>query len=233
MLTIKHLSVTIHDQPILQDMSFSIDTDVLSIIGPSGAGKSTLLHCLAGIQAYTGTITLNGLNLSTIPIQQRNIGFVTQQSTLLPHLTVFENIALPLQFRKLAKPAITQRVNDLLDRFGMTILAKRLPQNISGGELRRVMLARALIYQPDILLLDEPFAGVDRITQVELVQWLKQILQHNRLLTLYVTHDITEARYVSEQVLVLEGGQQLAYNSWSELTQTTNRTIQNLLQAHF
>ena len=229
MLAVNHLSVTIQSQSILTDVSFQLDKDIISMIGPSGAGKSTLLHAIAGIQPYTGTIELNGLDLATVPLAQRNIGFVTQHSTLLPHLTVFKNIALPLQLRKLPASAITEKVSALLHRFGMSELAERLPQQLSGGEQQRVSIARALIFQPSLLLLDEPFGALDALWRYDLLTWLKATLAAQPIPTLFVTHDQREARFISTAVLCLSQGEMAYHGPWSQIQQTPNPAVQQLL----
>lgn len=230
MLAVHNCSVNINQQTILQDITFSLEQNqILSVIGPSGAGKSTILRCLAGFQQYTGTITLNRTDLATVPIHQRNIGLVEQQSTLLPHLTVFENIALPLQFRKLTKPEIIRKVTDLLQRFGIAVLAQRLPQQISGGEQQRVAIARALIYQPSLLLLDEPFGALDALWRYDLLTWLKTTLAEQPIPTLFVTHDQREARFISSDVLCLVNGQIAYTGTWVNITATQNQAVQQLL----
>lgn len=230
MLAVNHLSVSINQQTILQDISFDLKkNELLSIIGPSGAGKSTLLHCIAGFQDYAGTITLNGIDLAAIPIQQRNIGLVEQHSTLLPHLTAFENIALPLQFRKLPKIEITKKVTALLEQFGINNLSARLPQQISGGEQQRVAIARALIYEPQLLLLDEPFGSLDALWRYDLLTWLKATLVEQPIPTLFVTHDQREARFISQQVLCLVNGSIGYFGAWNTIENSKNSAVQQLL----
>lgn len=226
MLEIKHVSVKRQNNSILADITVQIpQPSVISIIGPSGAGKTTLLRCLAGLEKYEGHIEYG--------TPQPILGYVEQHPTLFPHLTVAENIAYPLRLRHRPTTEIQQRVATLLERCALVHCAQRRPHEISGGEQRRAMLARAFIYEPAVLLLDEPFAAVDAILRVELVRWLKQELPARTMTVLYVTHDITEARFISDQVLILDHGNHIAFATWSALDQAPHPLIKQLLQTHF
>ena len=192
---------------ILQDVSFSCGAGTItSLVGRSGSGKSTILRCIAGLQPYQGSITVNGVAQESVPTNQRNIGWVDQDSTLLPHLTVAQNIALPLQFRKQSKAMISQKVQHTMEQFGISHIATRKPSQISGGEQQRTAIARAIIYTPKILLLDEPFGALDAITKSELIEWIQPILNQHTITTLLVTHDLAEADYLSSQRITLKGG---------------------------
>lgn len=234
MFVVEQLSLRLQQEQILQNITFALpESAVVSIIGPSGAGKTSVLRCIAGLEEYQGSIQFNDKALDSLSPGQRQIGYVEQLSTLFPHLTIVENIAYPLRLRHYTPADIQQRVTVLLDRCGLTACAARLPHQVSGGEQRRAMLARALIYEPHLLLFDEPFSAVDAIRRVQLVRWLKTELQTSKLTVLYVTHDITEARFISTHALILDHGRQLAYGTWSTIEQQTNPIIQELLQTHF
>lgn len=229
-LTVKNCSVTIDQKSILNDVSFSInDIETVAIIGSSGSGKTTLLRCIAGLQEYTGSITFNDQPFEKIPPEQRAIGFVDQRLNLFPHLTVFQNIAYPLRIRKISKSEIAERVNNLLEEFKIVHTAKQLPQTLSGGEQQRVALARSLIYNPQLLLLDEPFGGLDALLRYDLIMWLKNILVKYHLPTLLVTHDIREARALSKRAVVLLSGKIAAYDTWEALTNSQIDEVRNLL----
>ncbi|MFA5994881.1 MAG: ABC transporter ATP-binding protein [Patescibacteria group bacterium] len=219
-LSVQHCSVTINHKSILQDVSFDLFTpEIISIIGPSGSGKSTLLRSIASWQKYSGNIILSS----------KIIGWVEQQSTLFPHLTVFENIAYPLKIRHISKNDLQKKVTALLERFGITDLAKRLPQQLSGGEQQRVSIARALIYEPNLLLLDEPFGSLDALWKYDMLNWLKNVLHERPIPTLFVTHDQREARFISNRVICLANGN-IAYDgAWADIQACTNPTVQQLL----
>lgn len=233
-LIVKQCSVQIKHHTILDNVSVEIkDTERVSVIGPSGAGKTTLLRCLAGLQAHAGTILFNGNDITQVPTHQRHIGYVDQQLNLFPHFTIFENIALPLRIRKLAKPDILARVNTLLEEFSISHIAKRYPQECSGGEQQRTALARALIYEPTLLLLDEPFGELDIITRMQMMEWLSTILSHRSIPLIMVTHDVREARLLCTRSLIIRDGTLHADGLWRQLDQHTDALTQQLLRTSF
>lgn len=230
-LVIKQLSTTITDVTILQEVNFTVDTnEIVSIIGPSGAGKTTLLRCIAGLQPYTGSITSHNQPLDALPPQQRNLGFVDQHNALLPHLTIFDNIAYPLRIRKATKQEIAERVYSLLHTFGIANLATHYPPQLSGGEQQRVALARALIYNPTTLLLDEPFGALDAMRRYDIVQWFMNVQAEYTVPTLLVTHNIKEAQTISQRAICIVDGKLVADGSWEELAESANATVQQLLR---
>lgn len=234
MLTIENLNLTLNQQPILHDITLAVTNGTItSLIGPSGAGKSSLLRCIAGFVHYNGTITLNERNLQDIPTAQRNLGYVEQDNTLLPHLSVVENIMYPLRLRRRPRSEMQQKANVLMQQFHMQHLAHHWPHQLSGGEQRRVMLARTLIYDPSMLLFDEPFAGVDTLVRVELVKLLKALLPQRTIPVLYVTHDLAEAQFISSTAMVLRAGTVVTQSTWPQLQQLNHPWLQTFLQQRF
>lgn len=205
-LQIKNLSVQINKKTILSNINFSTSAGIVSIMGPSGSGKTTLLRCIAGLQEYTGEIYFDQKNINKVPTAKRNIGLVTQNNTLFPHLTIAENLAFPLKIRKIKPAPIQEKINQLLTKLNLTTLAEQLPQNISGGEQQRVAIARSLIYHPQLLLLDEPFAQLDAKLRDVLLPWLKQLVTQEKMLTLFVTHNLSEAQFMSQHLLSIDHG---------------------------
>ncbi|MBU0671161.1 MAG: ATP-binding cassette domain-containing protein [Patescibacteria group bacterium] len=201
-IDVNNIKVKIGKKIILKNISFATEKN-LAIVGPSGSGKTTLLRCVAGLQDYQGSILFNDKKIDNTPTKNRNIGMVTQDLALFPHLSVFENIAFPLKIRKNNKQTISEKVNNILIRFRIKDLAERLPQEISGGEQQRTALARAIIYKPDLLLLDEPFAQLDAELRNDLLHWLKDVLNKEKILTLFVTHNIEEAEFIGENIFRL------------------------------
>lgn len=230
---INNCSVTLSNHLILNQISFSVEHyPVISIIGPSGSGKTTLLRCISGLQTYTGSIMLDNVELEDIPTEQRNIGMIDQRLHLFPHLTVFENIALPLQIRKLSKLDIKTEVEKILNDFQITELRDQFPQHISGGQQQRVALARTLIYKPKLLLLDEPFASLDPITKYDIAHWIKPYITTQDRFTILVTHDIREAQYFSEYAICIIDGNIAAQGTWKDLEKNSNTQVQQLLTHH-
>jgi ABC-type nitrate/sulfonate/bicarbonate transport system ATPase subunit len=180
---------------VLEDISFDIaDHSFTSILGPSGCGKSTILNLIAGLDNHSsGQISIDG----------NRIGFVFQQPRLLPWRTVGENVFLPLENQKLGKDALNTLAGKYLRLVGLSGYEKYYPLQLSGGMQQRVAIARALIVDPDILLMDEPFSGLDEITARKLRQELLRIWQETGKTILFVTHSISESVFLSQQVLIV------------------------------
>jgi NitT/TauT family transport system ATP-binding protein len=171
----------------------------VSLLGPSGCGKSTLLRIVAGLDApSTGTVTVDARAQSS-----RGIGFVFQEPTLMPWASVRDNVRLPLRLTGDASPASLARVDDLLVRVGLAEFADAYPRELSGGMKMRASLARALVTDPDILLLDEPFAALDEITRFRLNNDLLALWRDLRKTVVFVTHSVFESVFLSQRVVVL------------------------------
>jgi NitT/TauT family transport system ATP-binding protein len=181
----------------LQGISFSVrQRQFICILGPSGSGKSTLLRILAGVLEPTrGTVYFSG----GIP----RIGFVFQQSNLMPWRTVLDNITLPLELEGMSRESAYPRAQEMIDLVSLQGFEHAWPRDLSGGMAQRVAIARALIHDPDILLLDEPFGSLDAMTRERMGSELLRIWQARQKTVLMVTHSISEALYLSDQVLVL------------------------------
>lgn len=207
MLVVRNLALIKNGVKILSDVSLQIaQPSLVTLLGPSGSGKTSLLRCLAGLERYQGDVEWNGQIMNSVPPEKRQFGFVEQDSTLFPHLTAYDNIAYPLKLRRKKTTHIQRAVTDLAEQLHLTQVLQRQPHQLSGGEQRRVMLARTLIYEPLVLLCDEPFAGVDALLRVELVHLLKTILLERPVPTVYVTHDLAEADFLSQQRLIIRAG---------------------------
>lgn len=190
----------------------NIDLDVqegefLSILGPSGCGKSTLLRIIAGLDAPTGgDIFIAGTNVTMDPVWKRKIGFVFQNFALWPHLTVFRNVSMGLELRRVGKKELHDRVMDALKLVQLDPLADRLPSQLSGGQQQRVALARAIVLKPEVLLLDEPLSALDKNLRQDMQVELKSLQQTLGLTTIFVTHDQEEALSLSDRVVVMNKG---------------------------
>ncbi|MFM1769302.1 MAG: Sulfate/thiosulfate transporter, ATP-binding protein [Verrucomicrobiota bacterium] len=181
--------------------------ELLALLGPSGGGKTTVLRMIAGLEMpTTGDIFIRGQRVNDVPVQKRNIGFVFQSYALFKTMTVFHNIAFGLKIKGWKKPAITDRVLELLDLLELHGLEKRFPHQLSGGQRQRVAIARALAPQPSVLLLDEPFGAVDAKIRQDLRDWLVRLQEELKLTTLFVTHDQEEAMEVSNRIAIFSRG---------------------------
>ena len=214
MLEVTNFTKYYGDLRAVDDLSFRIEEgEFVTLLGPSGCGKSTTLHAIAGLVKPTdGRISLREDDVTTLPPEKRNIGMAFQSTALFPHMTVRENIAYGLQMHGYAKQDIEERVEDSLELVDMPDHGEHKPGELSGGQQQRVSLARALAYEPDILLLDEPLTGLDRVLREEMRGWLNRIQREVGVTTLYVTHDQEDALSMSDQVVVLDQGkaQQIA-----------------------
>jgi molybdate transport system ATP-binding protein len=180
--------------------------EVLAIIGPNGAGKSTLLHALAGLVAVEGHARLRGTDLLTVPVRERRVGLVFQGQLLFPHLSALDNVAFGPRSRGADRTSAEKVAKDWLERFRIGDLAHRKPRELSGGQAQRVAIARALATDPEVLLLDEPFTGLDVSVQMALRIELGQHLRDFPGIALLVTHDAIDALTLADRVLVLDEG---------------------------
>jgi sulfate transport system ATP-binding protein len=203
----------------LDNVDFVVPSGSLTaLLGPSGSGKSTLLRAIAGLdQPDTGTITINGRDVTGIPPQQRGIGFVFQHYAAFKHLNVRDNVAFGLKIRKKPKAEIKQKVDNLLDVVGLSGFQTRHPNQLSGGQRQRMALARALAVDPEVLLLDEPFGALDAKVREDLRAWLRRLHDEVRVTTVLVTHDQAEALDVADRIAVLNKGRIEQVGSPSEV----------------
>ena len=205
MLKVTNLSVSFAGTPIISDLSFEVPTaTTLAITGPSGIGKSTVLQAICGlVRISSGAISVDDRDVTQLPTHKRGIGMVTQSNDLFPHLTVSQNIAFGLRMRGVSPRETSDRVEELLELVGLPDFSLREIQTLSGGEARRIALARALAPSPSILLLDEPFTGRDDETRDVLMHQVKSILQSSSMTSILVTHDHSEADFLSSSTLSL------------------------------
>jgi putative spermidine/putrescine transport system ATP-binding protein len=178
-----------------------------TLLGPSGSGKTTLLRIIAGYDdATSGTIRIGGREVADIPVARRNIGMVFQNYALFPHMTVAENIAFPLEMRGLSASERSRKVESVIDLIGLKGLAGRLPRQLSGGQQQRVAVARALVFDPDILLMDEPLGALDKNLRTAMQSEIRALHRRIGVTIVYVTHDQEEAMNMSDRVVVMNQG---------------------------
>lgn len=211
MYRMSKLKYRIKDRELVVVDELSIkEREVLGVMGPNGAGKSTLLKLMALLEEPTsGTIYYRDRQIypGTISLALRRQMATVFQHAFLLDTTVFNNIAVGLKIRKIAKEEQRRRVHYWLERFKISHLETRHAHTLSGGEAQRVSLARALVLQPDILFLDEPFSALDFPTKLELLKDLKQVLTQTKVTTVFVSHDLMEIKYLTDRLLILMDGQ--------------------------
>ena len=203
MLEITGLTVLRGGARVLHDWSLTVPTGrVAAITGPSGAGKSTLLQAVCGlVRIAEGTIKVDGCDVTSTPTHRRGIVLMSQSGDLFPSMTVGENVAFGLRMRRVDKVARESRVRELLRLVGLPDFEHRDVSTLSGGQSRRVALARALATSPDVLLLDEPFTGLDKATHDDLARDVSRMLREEGTTCLIVTHDADEAEMVADIVV--------------------------------
>ncbi|MGB5838419.1 MAG: ABC transporter ATP-binding protein [Albidovulum sp.] len=199
---------------VVKDLNLSVAKgEFLTMLGPSGSGKTTCLMMLAGFETAThGEIKLGGQPINNIPPHKRGIGMVFQNYALFPHMTVAENLAFPLEVRKIGKSDRDAKVMRALDMVQMGSFAGRRPAQLSGGQQQRIALARALVFEPELVLMDEPLGALDKQLREHMQFEITRLAHELGITTVYVTHDQTEALTMSDNVAVFDDGriQQLA-----------------------
>ncbi|MEI9406383.1 ABC transporter ATP-binding protein [Mesorhizobium argentiipisi] len=192
--------------------------EFLSLLGPSGSGKTTLLMMIAGFEVPTeGSIRIGDRDVTYVAPNWRNIGMVFQRYALFPHMTVADNVAFPLRMRKVAKAEIARRVADALALVQLQDCGKRLPSELSGGQQQRVAVARALVFEPPVLLMDEPLGALDKKLREQMQIEIKRLQQRLGVTVIYVTHDQEEALTMSDRIAVMRNGSLEQIGSPTEL----------------
>jgi putative spermidine/putrescine transport system ATP-binding protein len=183
------------------------DREFLTLLGPSGSGKTTILKLIAGFTVPTsGRIELGDRDVSRMPPHKRNIGMVFQNYALFPHLTVDQNLAFPLEMRRVDRAEIRRRTGEALERVHLGGLGGRFPRQLSGGQQQRVALARAIIFEPSVLLMDEPLGALDKRLREDLQLEFKRLHRALDVTVVYVTHDQEEALLLSDRIAVVHDG---------------------------
>ncbi|MQA96441.1 MAG: ATP-binding cassette domain-containing protein [Streptosporangiales bacterium] len=224
----------------IRDLTFDVpEGQLLCLVGPSGCGKTTLLRCVAGLLRPTsGEVVLHGNNV-TGPPEDMAVVFQEYGRSLFPWHTVRRNVELPLRRKKLSRKRRTELVDEALEAVGLTGTATAYPWQLSGGMQQRVAIARAIAYEPQVLLMDEPFAAVDAQTRGELEDLIRSVWHRFGVTTLFVTHDIDEAVYLGQRVIVMSSSptvvqEDLAIDLPDERDQLTTRSAPRFaeLRAH-
>ena len=207
-IELEHISKYFGTFKASDDVSFGIEKGKLvGLLGPSGSGKTTILRMLAGLEKQDeGDVIIDGKNVNAFTPDQRKIGFVFQSYALFPYMTVYDNIAYGLKVQKRDKKFIKNRVHELLDLVGLPGVEKRYPNQLSGGQRQRIALARALAPQPEVLLLDEPFAAIDAKVRKELRTWLRETIDKVGITSIFVTHDQDEAIEIADEIIITNKG---------------------------
>ena len=214
-LSIDKLEVKLQKDEILHEISLEIkEGEFISLLGPSGCGKTTLLKSIAGLlEISSGEMWLNGESITETPPEKRGTVIVFQDLRLFPHMTVEKNITFPMELKKVPKDVQKATVKKLLEAVQLPGFENRKIRQMSGGQMQRVALARALAANPKVLLLDEPFSGLDEELRVEMAALVKRLHEEWKITTILVTHDRREALQLSDRIALMGEGKIICYDT--------------------
>ena len=218
-LKVKNLSKNFGKVKAVQEVSFeATEGRVLSLLGPSGCGKTTMLRCIAGFEnPDRGEIYLDDRKITSIPPEKRGIGMVFQNYALWPHMTVYGNLAFGLQIRKVPKDEINKKIKKVLGMVQLEGYENRYPRQMSGGQQQRIAMARALVFEPGIMLLDEPLSNLDAQLREEMRFEFIELQKKLGITAIYVTHDQAEALVISDKILILDQGKMIQLGTPKEI----------------
>ncbi|MFJ2818566.1 ABC transporter ATP-binding protein [Streptomyces sp. NPDC091279] len=218
-LSVQRLRKTYGTVTAVDEVSMEIAAgEFVTFLGSSGSGKTTTLMMIAGFcEPDSGHVVVGGHDVTRLAPQKRGLGFVFQQYLLFPHMTVWENVAFPLQLRGLPKAELRRRVGETLEMAGLSAMGRRRPRELSGGQQQRVALCRALVYRPPVILMDEPLGALDKKLRDQLQTEIKRIQRELGLTVIYVTHDQEEALVLSDRVAVMRDGRIDQFDTPQEL----------------
>lgn len=205
---LKNINKNFGDYKASDNVNFGVEKGkLIGLLGPSGSGKTTILRMIAGLETPdSGDIIIDGVRVNDLAASKRGIGFVFQNYALFRYMTVYDNIAFGLRVQKADKKKIDERVRELIKLIGLEGLEKRYPSQLSGGQRQRVAFARALAPNPQLLLLDEPFAAIDAKVRKELRSWLRKMIEKLGVTSIFVTHDQDEAIEVADEIIITNKG---------------------------
>ena len=205
---LKNINKNFGDYKASDNVNFGVEKGkLIGLLGPSGSGKTTILRMIEGLETPdSGDIIIDGVRVNDIAASKRGIGFVFQNYALFRYMTVYDNIAFGLRVQKADKKKIDERVRELIKLIGLEGLEKRYPSQLSGGQRQRVAFARALAPNPQLLLLDEPFAAIDAKVRKELRSWLREMIEKLGVTSIFVTHDQDEAIEVADEIIITNKG---------------------------
>ena len=205
---LKNINKNFGDYKASDNVNFGVEKGkLIGLLGPSGSGKTTILRMIAGLETPdSGDIIIDGVRVNDLAASKRGIGFVFQNYALFRYMTVYDNIAFGLRVQKADKKKIDERVRELIKLIGLEGLERRYPSQLSGGQRQRVAFARALAPNPQLLLLDEPFAAIDAKVRKELRSWLREMIEKLGVTSIFVTHDQDEAIEVADEIIITNKG---------------------------
>ncbi|WP_417612197.1 ABC transporter ATP-binding protein [Owenweeksia hongkongensis] len=227
-LEVQNIVKSFHAEQVVKDLNFSLDAHkTLSILGKSGCGKTTMLKIIAGLEKPdAGNITLKGENIDKKSPEKRSVVYLYQEDLLFPHLNVFENIAFGLRLKKLPKDEIKTKVEEMIDSLELNGQANKMPHQLSGGQRQRVSFGRAIITNPSLLLLDEPFGSLDAGTRQRMQVLFKKLASQFSITSLFITHDLKEAILMGDKIAFMRSGCLKVYKDKNEFINDPDTGVQ-------
>ncbi|WP_435141751.1 ABC transporter ATP-binding protein [Pseudopelagicola sp. nBUS_19] len=207
-VSLDKLSLAYGQSVVVPDLGLNIRRgELIALLGPSGCGKTTIMRAIAGLMTpHSGKISIDGRDVTKVPANKRGVGLVFQSYALFPHLTAFENVAFGLRLQKLPAAEITAKVEDGLQTVGLAHLADRKPAEMSGGQQQRLSLARSLVMEPKVLLLDEPLSNLDARLRLDMRTELQRVQRDTGITMVFVTHDQAEALALADRIVLMKDG---------------------------
>ena len=207
-LEVQNIVKRFSQEEVVKDLTFSLDSKkTLSILGKSGCGKTTMLKIIGGlVTPDSGSIRLNGEDITAIRPERRNIVYLYQEDLLFPHLNAFENIAFGLRLKKIPKSIVREKVAHMLHSLELEGQSQKMPDQLSGGQRQRISFGRAIITNPSLLLLDEPFGSLDAGTRQRMQQLFQKLAREFAITSLFVTHDLKEAVLMGDEIGFMKSG---------------------------
>lgn len=228
-LEVKNIVKSFHNEAVVRDLNFTLEAHkTLSILGKSGCGKTTMLKIIGGLETSdAGTISLGGKSIDKIKPGKRNVVYLYQEDLLFPHLNIFENIAFGLRIKKFSEKEIQEKVAAMVESLELQGQENKMPHQLSGGQRQRVSFGRAIITNPALLLLDEPFGSLDAGTRQRMQEFFKSLTRKYDITSLFVTHDLKEAILMGDEIAHMERGRLKVYKDKSDFINDPETGVQN------
>mgnify|MGYP001353401263 CR=1 FL=1 len=231
-LEVEKIYKSFQKEQVVKDLNFRLDAEhTLSILGKSGCGKTTMLKTISGlVKPDSGNIILKGEDITMEKPEKRNIVYLYQEDLLFPHLNVFENIAFGLRLKKIKESEIKIRVNNMIHSLELEDQTLKMPNQLSGGQRQRVSFGRAIITNPSLLLLDEPFGSLDSGTRQRMQVLFKKLSAEFKITSLFVTHDLKEALLMGDQIGYMREGMLKVYEDKADFVNDPETGVQNEIE---
>ncbi|MFH5833302.1 ABC transporter ATP-binding protein [Halalkalibaculum sp. DA3122] len=226
-LRAEHITKSFGDEQVLINLNMELqEYETLSILGRSGCGKTTLLKILAGLESPDqGSVWVGEKNIQSLSSSQRDIVYLYQEALLFPHINVFENIAFGLRLRKMDEKTVTKRTNKMINQLELNGMQDKMPHQLSGGQQQRVSFGRALITDPKVILLDEPFGSLDADTRSSMQNLFKRVADQINITAIFVTHNVKEAILMGDRIAKLDNGNLKMFDSIEAFVQSGENSV--------